>query len=43
MLRNGGMLWQGEANDAINADLLSQLYDVPIQIAHSGQRKAVLF
>ena len=43
MLRNGGMLWQGEANDAINAELLSQLYDVPIQIAHSGQRKAVLF
>lgn len=43
MLRNGDMLWQGNANDAINTELLSQLYDVPIQIAHSGQRKAVLF
>ncbi len=43
MLRAGGLLWQGCAQDAVNADLLSKLYDVPIQIAHSGDRKAALF
>ena len=43
MLRNGKMLWQGNATDAINAELLSKLYDVPIQIASNGQRKAALF
>ena len=43
MLRNGKMLWQGNATDAINAKLLSKLYDVPIQIASNGQRNAALF
>lgn len=43
MLRSGSILWQGEAQEAVNPDLLSQLYDVPIQIAHSGERKAALF
>ena len=43
MLRAGGMLWQGDAQNAVNAELLSRLYDVPIQIAHSGERMAALF
>ena len=43
MLRAGRLLWQGSARDAVNPDLLSRLYDVPIQIAQSGQRKAALF
>lgn len=43
MLRAGGMLWQGDVQDAVNAELLSRLYDVPIQIAHSGERMAALF
>ena len=43
MLRSGCILWQGDASEAVNPELLSQLYDVPIQIAHNGQRKAALF
>lgn len=43
MLRDGCLLWQGSADDAATPELLSQLYDVPIQIARSGQRKAALF
>ena len=43
MLRAGGMLWQGDVQDAVNAELLSRLYDVPIQVAHSGERMAALF
>ena len=43
MLRSGSILWQGDASEAVNPELLSQLYDVPIQIAHSGDRKAALF
>lgn len=43
MLREGKILWQGDARDAINPTLLSELYDVPVQIAHSGDRKAALF
>lgn len=43
MLRGGRILWQGAAQDAASPDLLSELYDVPIQIAHSGDRTAALF
>ncbi|MTJ93793.1 MAG: hypothetical protein F8N36_13180 [Desulfovibrio sp.] len=43
MLRAGGLFWQGDAQDAINADLLSNPYAVPIQIEYSGERMAALF
>lgn len=43
MLREGSLLWQGEVQDAMCPNLLSTLYDVPIQIADCGDRKAALF
>ena len=43
MLRDGSMLWQGDAAAAMRPDLLEQLYGVPIVIADYGERKAALF
>lgn len=43
MLKAGRMLWQGPVADAMREDLLAELYDVPIQVADVGGRKAALF
>lgn len=43
MLREGRLLWQGKVQDAMRPELLSTLYDVPIQIADCNGRKAALF
>ncbi len=43
MLREGRLIWHGNANDAMNAELLTQLYNVPICIADYKGRKAALF
>lgn len=43
MLRGGNLIWQGNAEDAVRADLLEQLYGVPITIAEHEGRKIALF
>ena len=43
MLKAGRMLWQGPVAESMREDLLAELYDVPIQVADVGGRKAALF
>ena len=43
MLKNGRLVWQGDAEKAMNQTLLSSLYDVPITIAEYEGRKTALF
>lgn len=43
MLREGQILWQGKAADAMQAALLERLYGVPIVIANCNGRQAALF
>lgn len=43
MLRGGSLIWQGNAEDAVRADLLERLYGVPIAIAEHEGRKIALF
>jgi ABC-type cobalamin/Fe3+-siderophores transport system ATPase subunit len=43
MLKAGRLMWQGPAEKAMDADLLSALYDVPITIAEYEGRKISLF
>ncbi|WP_298030015.1 metal ABC transporter ATP-binding protein [uncultured Desulfovibrio sp.] len=43
MLREGNMFWQGDAVAAMRADLLEQLYGVPILIVDYSGHKAALF
>lgn len=43
MLREGRLIWQGDVRDAMQPELLSSLYGVPIAIADCNGRKAALF
>ena len=43
MLREGRLIWQGDVKDAMQPELLSSLYGVPIAIADCNGRKAALF
>lgn len=43
MLREGRLIWQGDVKDAMQPELLSALYGVPIAIADCNGRKAALF
>ena len=43
MLKDGRLLWSGEAAEAMTREPLSALYDVPITILEHDGRKAALF
>jgi manganese/iron transport system ATP-binding protein len=43
MLKQGTLLWSGPAEAAMNPELLSALYDVPVSIAACEKRKVALF
>lgn len=43
MLRDGRLIWQGDAADAMQPGLLSDLYGVPIEVVDCCGRKAALF
>ncbi len=43
MLKEGHLVWQGDVEKAMDPDLLSSLYDVPITIAEHEGRKTALF
>jgi ABC-type cobalamin/Fe3+-siderophores transport system ATPase subunit len=43
MLKRGRLIWQGTVGAAMNPDLLSNLYDVPITVAEMGGRSVALF
>jgi manganese/iron transport system ATP-binding protein len=43
MLKAGKILWSGGVEDAMQAERLSALYDVPITVYQQGDRKVALF